>query len=770
MSIKTPKRLVLAVIASLVFAPFAAIAPASAANKAVNVISAERSSTADVEVGDSVTIHITGDVTTGLVSGDTVVIYLGLTKPDGSDVALNNFDGAATAATDIYAKGAGASFTNDVTNVNSAGNRVALTVTADTVAAFTELDLGQLTFEPDVAGTYTFTIDGSTSAAVANGSPVSISVVVEEQALTASTGLGLDAADFEISNADGSAAVTTAMPGVCLVVEDEDSGKDDLVEVIYTSATADDFAVEYVTADVSTDVSTTYNLRVTVSGGTINLGAGAQNSSDAALRTMSAGQTVATYSTANALSADVDDVFPIIANGVGTVTVTIAEVKKDTNVATTIASYTFEYVTACTASVYSADDSFARLQTSSTALTAMPDPAIDVVGANKVTATGTAYLAMYLRDVYDSAISDTNSALVATATAGAVIAWGSATPTQSTAVVTSSLSTAVLYIKAGTAGTAPVTVEVKLNGTTVATKTITFTGSASTIAISSKKNSIAAGETTANAFKYAISDTGGTRIASSASVTKVDGVYVTAATAAAGSATAASGVEVTCSALKGKGSLTLTYATTKTEVVEIICAGGIDSFDIATSKSAFGPAEIGVFTITAKDSEGQAVPDGTALATAAGKLQFTGAGATFAKTPAATDTFTDGKIDFAFTTTATAGTYSLAIWHADLSPAVTKIAQFTVAGAVVAPTYTKPTLAAKLVSGRVLLFGACEADEGDMVVYVKSPGKAWQERAKTLECVAGEYEGSLKAPTTAKYYRVKQEGTGLWSNSGLIRP
>jgi hypothetical protein len=457
-------------------------------------------------------------------------------------------------------------------------------------------------------------------------------------------------------------------------------------------------------------------------------------------------------------------------NGVGEVTITVRDVLDSTKVGTAIGTYVVQSVSAAAAGVYSADDSFARLQTTSAALTEMPDPAIDVVGANKVAATGTAHIAMYLRDIYDGAISDDNSALVATASDGAVIAWNNVAPTISTAVLTAGLDDAVLTVKAGTAGTTPVTVTIALNGVTVATKTITFTGSASTIAISSKKNTIAAGETTANAFKYAISDTGGTRILSSASVTKVDGVYVTAATAAAGSATAASGVEVTCSALKGKGSLTLTYATTKTEVVEIICAGGIDSFDIATSKSAFGPAEIGVFTITAKDSEGQAVPDGTALATAAGKLQFTGAGATFAKTPAATDTFTDGKIDFAFTTTATAGTYSLAIWHADLSPAVTKIAQFTVAGAVVAPTYTKPTLAAKLVSGRVLLFGACEDGEGDMVVYVKSPGKAWQERAKTLECVAGEYEGSLKAPKTAKYYRVKQEGTGLWSNSGLIRP
>jgi hypothetical protein len=80
-----------------------------------------------------------------------------------------------------------------------------------------------------------------------------------------------------------------------------------------------------------------------------------------------------------------------------------------------------------------------------------------------------------------------------------------------------------------------------------------------------------------------------------------------------------------------------------------------------------------------------------------------------------------------------------------------------------------PTLTGEL-AGRVLLFGSCQADEGDMIIYVKSPGKAWNEKAKTLECAAGEFDGSIKAPKTAKYYRVKQEGTGLWSSSVLIRP
>jgi hypothetical protein len=79
-----------------------------------------------------------------------------------------------------------------------------------------------------------------------------------------------------------------------------------------------------------------------------------------------------------------------------------------------------------------------------------------------------------------------------------------------------------------------------------------------------------------------------------------------------------------------------------------------------------------------------------------------------------------------------------------------------------------PTLNGSL-NGRVLLFGSCQADEGDLIIYVKSPGKPWQEKAKTLECAAGEFDGSIRAPKTTKFFRVKQEGTGLWSSSVLIR-
>jgi len=103
---------------------------------------------------------------------------------------------------------------------------------------------------------------------------------------------------------------------------------------------------------------------------------------------------------------------------------------------------------------------------------------------------------------------------------------------------------------------------------------------------------------------------------------------------------------------------------------------------------------------------------------------------------------------------------------------INQAAQLAAAAApvVVAPSVA-PSLTAERQGNRVLLFGSCMADEGDMIIYVKSPGKAWSEKAKTLECAAGEYDGDIRASKNkSKFYRVKQEGTGLWSTSKLVRP
>jgi hypothetical protein len=769
MSIKTTKRIVLALISSLVFAPFAVVAPASAATQPIRIIEAEPDATS-YRVGDTVKIQFSGEVDSdGMDEEDTFSVLLTLDSPSGSDIELDDRNGSSGG--NIYTS-EDADAVLETPNVTANGTRVTFEVDDDAgagvlVPPFDELILGTLNFVPDEPGDYVFAIKSTNAAGAASGDVVEVTITVDDEIVFAD----LDAGAFSLWNEEDGSLYDSyyyrnnGVNYVTLYSEDaEDPDTEDglrtvFAEIIWTNDSKEDglweFAANFDGYDYQ--VATDRELIFTITGPAVwdeedfN---DEEVSRDYKVVTYEAGDTPNSYS-------DLD----ILDKGIVTIAVTVKNTS--TGRVTSIGKYVMEFVSEPKAGTYSAADSFAQLQIEPTELTEIPSPKIDVVGASTRPNTGTAYLAMYLRDVYDGPIYDTSTVLIATATNGALVAWEKI-PTTSTAVLDEGLSTAILWIRQGTASST--TVEVKLNDTVVATKTVTWSGAASTIAISSKKVSVPVSASTA-AFKYALSDAAGNRVTGTVTA-EFDGVYILDAEVASSSATAARDVTVTCSALRGKGSVTLTYASTKTETVEVICAGGIASFEVATNKAAYERGEIGVFTITAKDLAGNPVPDGTDLASAASKIQFTGTGASFAKGAAPvvfTDEFTDGKIDYAFTASTTAGSYSYALWHADLSPAVTKVAQFTVNAPAVAPTYVTPTLTRSIEGARVLLFGACSADEGDMVVYVKTPGGAWKERAKTLECVAGEFEGSIKAPKITKYFRVKQEGTGLWSPSVLVR-
>ena len=92
------------------------------------------------------------------------------------------------------------------------------------------------------------------------------------------------------------------------------------------------------------------------------------------------------------------------------------------------------------------------------------------------------------------------------------------------------------------------------------------------------------------------------------------------------------------------------------------------------------------------------------------------------------------------------------------------------AAPVVEVVQDKPTLTVAKNGGRIILSGTAVDGEGDIIVYVKKVGKtAWKERAKTLEVAApGDFNGSIKAPKSNVLIRVKQEGTGLFSNQIIV--
>ncbi len=94
----------------------------------------------------------------------------------------------------------------------------------------------------------------------------------------------------------------------------------------------------------------------------------------------------------------------------------------------------------------------------------------------------------------------------------------------------------------------------------------------------------------------------------------------------------------------------------------------------------------------------------------------------------------------------------------------------SVTGSAYVAPFDAPTLEIKKRNGRVILSGTAVNNEGDIIIYVKSVGATtWVEKAKTLEVAApGDFNGSIRGFKKDKVIRVKQEGTGLFSNQVIV--
>ena len=124
--------------------------------------------------------------------------------------------------------------------------------------------------------------------------------------------------------------------------------------------------------------------------------------------------------------------------------------------------------------VASASESFVRVQDTSDAGTLTSSE--DVAGSTSVVNDGTGYVNVLVKNEFGETL-ETPGVLTATATDGAVIAWNSS-PTSSSADFLLGVS-GVLYVKQGSANSnqsITTTITVSFNGTTLATKTITFAG------------------------------------------------------------------------------------------------------------------------------------------------------------------------------------------------------------------------------------------------------------------------------------------------------
>jgi phosphotransferase system HPr-like phosphotransfer protein len=84
--------------------------------------------------------------------------------------------------------------------------------------------------------------------------------------------------------------------------------------------------------------------------------------------------------------------------------------------------------------------------------------------------------------------------------------------------------------------------------------------------------------------------------------------------------------------------------------------------------------------------------------------------------------------------------------------------------------YAAPTLTVTKSGTKIILDGTAVEGEGDIIVYIKRVGTTkWVEQAATIEVAApGDYNGMRTAPKSNVLIRVKQEGTGKFSNQVVV--
>jgi hypothetical protein len=304
---------------------------------------------------------------------------------------------------------------------------------------------------------------------------------------------------------------------------------------------------------------------------------------------------------------------------------------------------TVTVVAASAGGAYSAAYSACETTQNLAAETATTITGVDSTGS--VSNGGNWNIALKLRDGYNVALSSGN--LVATATNGAFLSWGSdgvvaSTPvagTGSTVVAYRAGSLDALRIDQPTAG-APLTttVTISYNGTTVCTKTVSIAGKVATLEVSAIQTQDlslgthtddidASGRATGQLFQVVAKDSAGNRVATSSLGTfSADSASLAAAAptvtaiSVAHSATATSSTSAysystglyTCGAAAGTASMKIKFTTTSTgeaitsPAFTLRCADNPYTYTASWDKASYVQGEVATLTVAFKDSKGNA--------------------------------------------------------------------------------------------------------------------------------------------------------------------
>jgi hypothetical protein len=365
----------------------------------------------------------------------------------------------------------------------------------------------------------------------------------------------------------------------------------------------------------------------------------------------------------------------VVAGAVGTGTLTV----RPSSTGTAVEVVSFSVVAACAGNTYSPTYSFAQVRTDTDAATSN----VDEVAAVSVVNGGTAYVALLLKDSYNATLTGTG-ALVANVSSGAIAAWESDPTIQSSTAYSTSLSDNTLHIMQGDANEdkpLTVTVNITLNGVSVANKTIKFQGVATTIEI----KGVSVGKVASiGVYRARVLDAAGNALASKtvegdstansvASVSSIASISASAVTAADGDWSSETQGQFTCvtsgtTTINVKHVISAVAGTSIKKSFPIACGAGLDTWTISLDKATYQPGEIATLTVSGKDSKGFPVNSNDLMGTAGTAITQSFGGMTFVTAPTGSDKFTSA---------AGAKTYTLSVG----TTAGSFVGSFTIAGA-----------------------------------------------------------------------------------------
>jgi hypothetical protein len=303
----------------------------------------------------------------------------------------------------------------------------------------------------------------------------------------------------------------------------------------------------------------------------------------------------------------------LVPTGTGLVRVYLATSLTGTAVTTNY----IQVVSACTTSTFDPSKSFVQLETAN----GTADSNVDE--ATKFANTETAYLDVVAKNAYNVALA--SGLWVATATNGALLGIADAT-TPSCGLTSSVFATALgtdlrIAICQPTSGVAlSTTVTLTYNGVTIATRSLVITGDLARIEVTSVAKATE-GDQNYKSFKTRTFDAAGNQIAWADASLTVTGVDPTNVSAADAGITIVDDYQwatntVTCiAAAKGTSTLKVKGLTAALTYVEsapfaVTCSDNVvDTYTASLDKASYVPGDIATLTITAKDSNGNAVAD-----------------------------------------------------------------------------------------------------------------------------------------------------------------